>query len=255
MTTSYDVKPELEDKAKAAAQALGATWTPRNRRSIAKLIKTSGAKELLVVASDGLHLHTGPGRPLRFHPGMAFLRVERLLRGERDPLIEATAVRPGDSVLDCTAGLAADAIVFAHAVGDEGSVVALESEKALCFLVAEGLKRHRTESEAVNAAMRRIELRCVDHRIYLREQPSKSVDVVYFDPMFRRPITASPGMEPLRDAANPSALTVETIEQAARVARRAVVVKEHAGGGEWERLGFANVTRTDGKIAYGVMQV
>jgi 16S rRNA (guanine1516-N2)-methyltransferase len=257
VTTAYDTTAQLIREAKEAARTLGANWVPRNRHSLKKLMETLPAAQLLVATANGFYLYFDPAeKPVRFHPSTAFLRIERLTRGGYDPLVEATAVQPGDSVLDGTAGLASDAIVLAHAVGENGSVIALESEKALCYVVRDGLKRYQSESAAVNEAMRRVKLKCADHRSYLHTLPSRSFDIVYFDPMFRRPITDSASMEPLRGVANPEPLSTETIEQAVRVARKRVVVKEHADGKELRRLDFDDIRpNKDGTIAYGVMKV
>lgn len=59
--------------------------------------------------------------------------MKRLRNGEPDTLLALAGVRPGDRIVDCTAGLGSDAIVFAFAVGDEGTVVALESAAIPAF--------------------------------------------------------------------------------------------------------------------------
>ena len=90
---------------------------------------------------------------------------------------------------------------------------------------------------------------------YLREQQDDSYDVVYFDPMFRRPLHESAGMDALRARADMRALTHETVAEARRVARRRVVMKERRESGEFERLGFFEVVGGKySRVSYGVMK-
>ena len=108
----------------------------------------------------------------------------------------------------------------------------------------------------MDAALRRIRAVRADHAAYLAAMPDKSVDIVYFDPMFRLPIAESSGLEPLRNVANPAALSEAAVREARRVARRIVVLKENRDSGEFERLGFEWVKpKKTSKIAYGVITV
>ena len=80
-----------------------------------------------------------------------------------------------------------------------------------------------------DASLRRegspIEVRHADSGELLRGLPSASVDLVLFDPMFGRALSAQPGFEMLRRLVNPSPLKAEVLAEARRVARRAVLVK------------------------------
>jgi hypothetical protein len=134
-------------------------------------------------------------------------------------------------------------------------VTAVESERVIYLLLREGLKEYVSELEELNTAMRRIWLIHADHKDILRELPDNSADVVYFDPMFRTPVRESSAMLPLRNAANPNPLSMETVREAVRVARKTVVLKEHRGSGEFAKLGFSPVDRGHGKIAYGVIRL
>ena len=83
-----------------------------------------------------------------------------------------------------------------------------------------------------------------------------SYDAVYFDPMFRRPVHESEGMNALRVLADARALTAEVIAEARRVARRRVVMKERQGSREFARLGFTDLAGGKySRIAYGVMEI
>ena len=108
----------------------------------------------------------------------------------------------------------------------------------------------------VHAAMRRIIVHAADALTYLREQQDDSYDVVYFDPMFRRPLHESAGMNALRVLADMRALTEEAVAEACRVARRRSFMTTRRESAEFARLGFD--TLTGGKysrIAYGVMEL
>jgi ubiquinone/menaquinone biosynthesis C-methylase UbiE len=186
---------------------------------------------------------------------MASIRIKRMQNGETDTMIKLSSAAPGDSIIDCTAGLASDSIVFAHAAGERGNVVALESELVLHYLVKNGLAEYNTQNEQLAEAMRRVRLELADHGRYLRECPDNSADVVYFDPMFRKPIHESSAIGSIRSLANGGRIEEDTIRHAVRVARKTVLLKEHRDSGEFARLGFTTVHRTSTKIAYGVITI
>jgi len=95
-----------------------------------------------------------------------------------------------------------------------------------------------------------------DHNQFLAQQASNSFDVVYFDPMFRQPLMSSQPLSPLRNLADPRPLSLDTIEEACRVARTRVVVKERSDGEEFRRLGIETILSTAGhKLAYGVINI
>ncbi|NLM20751.1 MAG: class I SAM-dependent methyltransferase [Peptococcaceae bacterium] len=189
---------------------------------------------------------------LFFHPSMALLRMINLKRGIKDRFLQATGLRSGDIFLDATMGLASDALIAAWSVGQEGKVIALEASVLLHFLVSEGLASFKelkpakikgTDKlaawEELAEAADRIETVCTDHYAFLRKLPACSVDVIYFDPMFRDTLAdTSPSIKPLQNLSVPEPLKVETVKEACRVARRRVVLKERNGSGEFKRLGF-----------------
>ncbi|WP_219837540.1 class I SAM-dependent methyltransferase [Paenibacillus sp. R14(2021)] len=253
MIVSTPQKPSEEQihYAQGIAEELGGRYVPRKQDSL-QLLKQKYEDSCLLVADDrGLRYYENSEEPLYFHPSMAYVRVKRMRKGESDPLITLTGCQPGDVVIDCTAGLGSDAIVFAYAAGKAGSVTALESERMLYTVVREGLRSYHTEHGDVNEALRRIQMQCIDHLSYLSAQPDKSADIVYFDPMFRQPLHDSSALAPLRGLANSSALSEASIREALRVARKCVVLKEHGDSGEFQRLGFQRRHRN--KIAYGVI--
>ncbi|GGD64056.1 class I SAM-dependent methyltransferase [Paenibacillus nasutitermitis] len=251
ITTPHKPSPELEDYASSLARELGARFVPRKQESLTRLRLRYGDGRLLVADDRGLRYYEESDDPLYFHPSMAYVRVKRMRKGEHDPLIELTGCKPGDHVVDCTAGLASDAIVFSYAVGSCGLVTALESQPVLFAVVREGLQSYHTIHEDVNGAFRRIQMHLADHNDWLAAQPDNSVDIVYFDPMFRRPMHDSSSIGPLRGLANPLPLDPESVAHAVRIARKTVVMKEHKDSPEFERLGFTR--KHANKIAYGVI--
>lgn len=180
----------------------------------------------------------GTAAPLRHAGALGIVRVRRLLAGEIDVLVEALALRPGERVLDGTAGLCADALVLAHVVGPEGSVLALEASAPLAEVMAFSLAHPHVKDAAVRAAAARIQLRHARHEVELSALPDGAVDVVYLDPMFDRPAGASPDFGPLRAVADMTKLTPQVLAEARRVARRRVVVKDAFGGGRLQLLGL-----------------
>jgi hypothetical protein len=192
---------------------------------------------ILVVTKSQLKLIMPTGTYF-FHIGMAKLRIKNLQTGNSDQMINAMRLSPGDVVLDCTLGLGTDAIVASYALGASGRVTGLESSPIVTELVWRGLAAYNPEDPAVASAMRRIEVVCAEHIDYLHRLPDKSVDIVYFDPMFRRPVQESSGIAPLRLLANHTPVTSDAINEAKRVARKRVVLKEAANSREFLRLGF-----------------
>ena len=119
-----------------------------------------------------------------------------------------------------------------------------------------GLQHFLPGNYPLYAAMRRINVVNEDYLDYLRQQPDNSVDVVYFDPMFRKPLTASSSISPLRGVADHRPLSVEAVTEACRVARLRVVMKEASGSGEFARLGFHRLVGGKySKVHYGVIAV
>jgi 16S rRNA (guanine1516-N2)-methyltransferase len=255
VTTSYEPSSHLQNKAKQLAAAWNGSYVHRSKLSLDQLRRTYEEPAVLLVTKEEIRYYVRDQPAAFFHPSMAMVRIKRLLRGETDLLLEAAGVRPGDSVLDCTAGLASDSIVFSFAVGAGGEVTALESEQIPALLIHEGLAVYESEVEELDAAMRRIQVKYTDHLSYLYTLETKSVDTVYFDPMFRSPISESSAIFPLRQVANAAEIALEAIEQAKRVTRHSIVLKEQSNSKEFARLGFDRVLRSNTKTTYGVIRL
>lgn len=243
VTTSPRPDAAQRGRARAAAARHGVPFLERDGRPLAALAAASGVGALLVL-SRGAALWID-GRERRWSPGMGALRARRLLRGERgpptgDPFLAAAAFRPGESVLDCTLGMGADALVAAAAVGEGGRVVGLEASAPLAALVDEGLRGFP------HPAARRVEVRRADHRDFLAACPARSFDVVIFDPMFREARAQNPSFDLVRRLGDPRPLEPEALRRARRVARRCVVVKDGAPGWDLARLGLVPLPSTRG---------
>lgn len=255
VTTSYEPTKENVEKAERLAVELSGKSVPRKRSSLQLLRKQYQADAVLLVTKDEIRYYVGERPPIFFHPSMGAVRIKRLLRGEDDLLLTASGVSEGDSVIDCTAGFASDSIVFAYAVGEQGSVTALESELIPAVLIREGLASYESDIPELTAAMRRIQALHVNHMDYLQGLADKSADVIYFDPMFRQPIEESSSITPLRTVANGSAISIAALQEARRVARKSIVLKEHRDSGEFARLGFDKVLKSNTKTTYGVIRL
>ena len=251
-TTGRKLGAGSERLARETAARLGIPFVPRGDASIRELRERHGADAVLVAKQGQLVLDTEAGE-LFFHPSMAHLRLKRLRFGNgKDAMLEAMGLQPGMSVLDCTLGLAADAIVASFAAGPEGHVTGLESSPLVAAVTGYGLAHCHGENYPIQEAMRRIEAIQGDYMDFLQKAPDRSYDVVYFDPMFRHPLLASCSMTPLRLAANHGPVPLAAVREARRVARRRVVLKENARSLEFSRLGFLHLAGGKySKVRYG----
>lgn len=256
VTTSYNPSTSTISQAQKLAQQLEATYANRQRFTIRNLQERHNVSDVLVCTETELSCYRDQQPPLFFHPGSSFFRIKRLLTSsEPEPMLVYSGVREGDTVIDCTAGLCSDAITFSFAVGATGSVIAIETDPIISLIVREGLQRYETDIPVVNDAMRRIELMQGHHLDRLRSMPDKSVDIVYFDPMFRSPVEESSGMSALRHYAYEEPILASSVTEACRVARRTVVLKEKRSSKLFSELGFELDGRRHAKIAYGVIRV
>lgn len=252
ITTALSAKPQHEALARRFAQRLGGLYVPRRERSIAEMMQSLGTEQLLV-CGERIVLHSG-GKELFFHPSMAAVRLKRLLGGGEDILLQQSGVAPGDTVIDGTLGLGADAIIFAYAVGERGCVIGVEAHPVLAEMIRFGLQQEIEGWPELTAAMRRIRVVTADHLDFLRQQPDRSADIVYFDPMFRETVQDAAAMAPLRHVAWTNPLQPEAVRQALRVARKAVILKERRNSGEFRRLGFPPPQRRSAAVAYAVIR-
>lgn len=209
--------------------ALAARW---GLRVVGRDALDDGGPPVLVVTRGGLRVrHRGADRG--WHPGLFHTLIDA---GAAHPWVRLSGLRAGHRVVDCTLGLGTDARFLAAWTGEQ--VVGLETVGALCALTDEGLAGVGADVRVVHA----------DATAWLADQPDRSVDVVVADPMFPRGGRA-PSLEVLRWLGDPAPVDLPWRDQALRVARVAVVLKDAVDGGLLERLEAPRVERHAGRAS------
>jgi len=245
VTTSYHPTSEQKQKAQQLANKFQIPYLPREDNTLKTFWQYS--KNLLIVQTEKIILQNKE-KEFFFHPNMAKLRITNIQQGRPDHLLNSLALEKGDSVLDCTLGLAGDAITISYLVGEKGEIVGLETSPLIYELTSYGLNNTISNNYDLNAAMRRIIALQEDYNSYLKNLPDKSFDVVYFDPMFDKTVVGSNSMSALRSFAEKSILSAESLEQAKRVACKRVVLKTRRGSNELVRLRFPH--KAGGKYSH-----
>ncbi len=227
-TSSKDER--LIEKALRLSETYEIPYRVRGEKSLAYLFETEDPQVFVVNHKRGLSYYE-PGKTEAFyHPNMAFQRLKVLRSGGTDCLTAVCGLERGMTFLDGTLGLASDALIAAHVVGETGRIIGVEKSLPLSILVREGLAFHAERETEMMPVLVRMELHHGDNLEFLRSCPADSADIVYFDFMFHRPVTASFGIETIRDYAVYDVLTDGHIAEAARVARKRVVVKTDLHG-------------------------
>lgn len=239
-------------EAKQLAYTYHGTYVDRRKRSIKQLL-TITEEPVIVFGNNRLFLYNKSTEPIFFHPNSAMFRCKSIMKGERDPFVEASGLTEGMSLLDCTAGLASDSIVASFVVGEGGRVDACEGS-LLGILLQEGLKRWESGNFPINQAIRRLSITQKRYEEILPTIPDNYYDVVYFDPMFEESILESDGVEGVRKVALYDGISKEMIEEAKRIARKRVVLKDHWKSTRFEQLGFQQQIRKTSKFHYGVIE-
>lgn len=247
VTTTRELTEELNYRAISISKDLDIPYIKRENLSIENIIKKYTFEYLLVVEKDNIVIK-GENSTLFWHPNMSELKIKSLKKGNRDPLIEATRLQGGNSILDCTLGLAGDSIVFSYVVGKSGIVVGTEVNKYIAYLTKKGLENYKgdTNIKVVNES----------YKDYLLKQSDGSFDVVYFDPMFSKPNNKSTTINSFRNFASHELLSKEILKEALRVCRKRVVVKDRQGFNEFEELGINKYygSKRNGSIIYGIIE-
>lgn len=217
------------DYAKTLAVQWGLCYIPREKHSIETLLEGLSSEAILIAERDRL-VYKGGGLQLFWHPSTAKMATGELEQLGKTALMRALALEPADHIIDGTFGLGSDALRIAMALGKDGRITGLEAQLPLALLATEGLKQiHKTGSAALIEAAGKIELIHGAHLDYLKGFPSDSADVVYFDPMFEKPQLAAHSVNAFRSIAVQETLSEEAVEEAIRVCRRRVVIKERFG--------------------------
>ncbi|WP_018922472.1 class I SAM-dependent methyltransferase [Salsuginibacillus kocurii] len=256
VTTTRKNQEKLQNHAQALAQEFHISFIQREKTSLPYLTATYEAP-VLVVGTTKLTLHF-PGQeddPFFFHPSMAELRIKALARGENDRMVEACSLQAGDTFIDATMGLGSDSLVASYVVGKTGRVYGIESHPVVAYLVAEGMKQLALTHATLHDELSRVAVNAGDHYEWLVTMEEDSADVIYFDPMFQKEVQGSSSIGPLRAFANTEEVSAATVEEACRVAKRRVVLKDHRSSDRFEVLGFTRLLRKHAHIHYGVIDL
>lgn len=255
ITTAGRTNKEMIILAKQYADQLQIPYITRRKLAVEEIMLQE-KDDVLVVGKNRLDIYpmNHPDEPIFFHPNSAMFRVKRVVRGEEDPLIHAARLKHGMTFLDCTLGLGSDSIVASSVVGKPGRVVGIEGNRFIAFLLQHGLKTWESGIDEMNLAMSRIEVVNRNHLEFLKEQKCNSFDVVYFDPMFDEKIEESDGIKGLRIMALYTDILEETIEEAKRVAKKRVVLKDHWKSTRFDTFGFSVFRRKSSKFHFGVIE-
>jgi len=254
VTTAGRTNQDMINKAIDIAANLEVPYLPRKKKSINQLQEKTNS-DCLVIGKERFELfEKGSPLPFFFHPNSAMFRIKRLLSGEHDPFADAAQLSSGMTVLDCTMGLASDAIVASYLVGKEGHVTGIEGQKYLAYVVQEGLKDWDSGLPSMNEAMKRITVIHTTALDFLKNQPDETIDCVYFDPMFEETVLESDGIKGLGQFAIHDDLTEETIKEALRVAKFRVILKEHYKSQRFEKYSFQVNRRKTAKFHFGFIE-
>ena len=217
VSTCYD--PSNAQRARAGVLGDRFAAGVVERRAFDAMFLATGATHLYVVGRTR--------EEVRAHEGACFVQegllATKLHEGTQHPLVRALG--PCASLVDCTLGLANDALHAATVL--RCSVLGVESSPVIHALLEEGLPRmSRSHPGGL-----RIDLVHGDAVDVLRDLADRSHDVVFLDPMMSRPGRGAPSFEVLRAFAVPAPASPALLREAARVARSRVVLKLGKGTG------------------------
>lgn len=225
ITTSSKPSEGQIQKASQISIELNSRYVPRENLSLSQIFTKYNPLYILVVESNRETIVFPDRTKFFYHPNLAQLRLNKIHKGEKDALIEAMGITKGDKILDCTLGLAADALVASYATGEDGSVIGLEQNKTIAFLVERGLKTYDFSDPIYKQAAKRIEVYNINYSKYLNNLAPDSFDTIYFDPMFTSTIKQSDGLNGIRKLASYQVLSKYILEKAVKCAKKRVVVK------------------------------
>lgn len=254
VTTAGRVNEKMIHQATSVSEELDILYILRRKKSILRLQKEADSG-CIVAGNERLNLFAkGVRDPFFFHPSSAMFRVKRLLDGGRDPLIEAADLKAGESFLDCTLGLASDSIVASCVTGESGTVMGLEGNKYVSYIVRNGLQSWESGLGQLDESMRRVNVHHSEALPFLKAQADNSWDCVYFDPMFEEGIEESEGIKSLRHFALHGGIGSNEFNEALRVARRRVVLKDHYKSDRFDLYGFKRTVRKTAKFHFGYIE-
>ncbi|WP_416150869.1 class I SAM-dependent methyltransferase [Salipaludibacillus sp. HK11] len=246
---------QVKTKAKQLAKQWKLRFEERNKRSVQSMMEQYKTT-IFVVRSLRVEAHRiGEPHPFFFHPNAAMFRAKRWYYHEDDPFVSTCQIERGDIYVDATLGLASDAQLASMAVGEEGKVIGLEASPIIATLVHEGLASYESNFQPLNEAMRQIDVVNIEHTDWMRAEADDSVDIVYFDPMFEAEVKKSDGFQALREYSSRPTLTDEVINEAKRIAKKRIVLKDHFRSTRFESLGFKVLNRPSATYHFGVIEL
>ncbi len=258
VTEAADAREADRNRAKETADKLCLPFLTRKKRSLPMLFAVTGFAYLIVMHKNGtLSLHSRDERDdekgFIYHPGLALPRIKAMMQGQDDKLMRVAGITPGDVVIDATAGLCSDAVVFSYAVGDLGRCLAFEASQPLALVVAHGLQTYQGVPDEVKDAMRRVELLHARFEDALQMMPDRSVDVVYLDPMFEQTIKRSSAMAMLKPFAVPPTSESPDLFHPMRIARKKVVIKIRRHTPYVHQLKDVTIAAGSGSTTYAIL--
>lgn len=245
------ISPSDEDRKNALliSEELTIPFCLRQKNTIKNLMNNNNVQGVVIVSSGAIRLHS-KNKSFGFHPNMAMIRIQTLLDGKRDRFLDVTGIKPGDRVLDCTCGMASDALISAWGAGEKGSVTALEASPLLSRIVSAGIKNYSHKKDLLCDLKNRITVINEDYRSFLKRQKSSSWDVICFDPMFKQTHKEAHGLDLVRNLASYSLPDHDVFKEAKRVARRCVVIKDGSFGPFLKKMNIPVVSMAK-KVCYG----
>lgn len=253
---SLKAKENLQQEAKAWADACGFAYAPRQKQTVAALREKYGDC-FLIYSSKGPQIDSETGSHY-FSLNMAQLRIQNICKGQGDHLLEA--LMGGEttplSLLDCTCGLGADSLVASFGLPAGSRINALEISPQLAAVTGWGFQHFVHPKAEVTAALRRIILWQKDYRAYLKDPAAPHYDVLYFDPMFRFHVAKSQQFSPLAGLIDDEPLSLAAVHLALGKAKKRVVIKER--GFRWLLKEFPQAVICGGKysrVHYAVLEV
>ncbi|MBC8132148.1 MAG: class I SAM-dependent methyltransferase [Deltaproteobacteria bacterium] len=211
VTTCYKPSETHQARARVLSERFAAPFV--ERRAFDALFAATGATHLYVVGREH--------EEVRARDGACFVQegllATKLHEGSLHPFVRALG--PCTSLVDCTLGLANDALHAAVTL--RCSVLGVEGSLVIHALLEEGLPR----LWASHAPGQQIDLVHGDAVDVLRGLKDQSRDVVFLDPMMGRPGKSAPSFAVLRAFAIPERASAELLREAGRVARARVVLK------------------------------
>lgn len=228
ITTSLKSNPSDVFLAKNMTKEHSLRYLKREELSLDEILKISKSNSFFIIRNKQLILINQNKKELFFHPGTGLIRTKSLERLENDLLIDTLKIKPEDSVLDCTGGLASDSIVISYFL-EKGKLTTLEKSNDLFLITKYGLENYSEGTKKFRDSLKRIKLKNIDYRLFFEKLIATNIkdyfDSIYFDPMFEKPVLKSPGISKIREYACYDILNKKDIDNALLLAKKRVVVK------------------------------